>query len=132
MKKVIFIVLLVSVLLPQGCSVMMAGKKQVRKDTKVIKVGEHRDIIVQTIGAPDSSIKRDGGGYKDIYKIVENAGTAGSKGVAIAGHLTMDILTLGLWEIAGTPLELATQETATTFILKYDANNILESYESIK
>ena len=130
MKKMLYMSL-ITVLLLQGCSVIMAGKKQTRRNTKIIRVGEHRDIIVQTLGAPDMSATT-GNGSKDIYKIVEKAGTDGSKFFAIAGHATMDVLTLGLWEIIGTPLELATQETPTSFILYYDQDYILQSYESIK
>jgi len=133
MRKIALVCLIIPALIYlQSCSVIMAGKKQVRKDITCIRVGEHRDIIVQTIGGPDTSVRLDKGGYKDVYKIVENAGTAGSKTFAVAGHATMDVLTLGLWEIIGTPLELATEEEATRFILYYDPNNILTSYEAIK
>ena len=130
MKKML-ITLLVLILFVEGCSVIMAGKKHTRKDTKVVIIGESRDIIVQTLGPPDMSATTESGS-KDIYKIVESAGTGGSKFFAIAGHATMDVLTLGLWEIVGTPLELATQESPTSFILYYNKDYILQSYEAIK
>lgn len=131
MRKIsLFLVALM--LFISGCSVIMAGKKQVRKDTKVITIGNHRDNIVQTIGAPATSVKLENGGCKDVYKIVENAGTGGTKTLAIVGHAAMDVVTLGLWEIIGTPLELATQETPTHFILYYGPDYRLEHYEAIK
>lgn len=131
MRKVLLFLLALMVVV-QGCSVMMAGKKQVKKDTRVIKVGNHRDNIVQTIGAPETSVRLENGGCKDVYKIVENAGSKTTKGLAIVGHTAMDVVTLGLWEIVGTPLELATQETPTHFILYYGPDHRLEHYEAIK
>jgi hypothetical protein len=130
--KRLTLVLAISMLFVNGCSVFMAAQKQTKKDLKVIRVGEHRDIIVQTLGAPNASIRTEDGGYKDIYKIVENAGTEGGKTFAVAGHATMDVLTLGLWEIVGSPMELATVQEATTFIIYYDSDHTLESYEAIK
>ena len=70
--------------------------------------------------------------YKDIYKIDADAHRAGSKGAAVAGHLVADILTLGLWEIVGTPLELAAQDRPVTFILKYNAEEKLIEMETVK
>ncbi len=131
MKK-ISLLLLCSLVLIQGCSAIMAGKKQTRKDLSVIRIGGDRDDIVQVLGAPFMSTRTDDGGVKDVYKLVENAGTKGTKTLAIVGHTTMDVLTLGLWEIVGTPLEIATQEEATVFILYYDSAYKLTHYEAIK
>jgi hypothetical protein len=110
----------------------MAGKKQTRKDLSVIRIGGNRDDIVQVLGAPYMSTRTEDGGVKDVYKIVENAGTKETKTLAIVGHTTMDVVTLGLWEIVGTPLEIATQEEATVFILYYDSDYKLSHYEAIK
>ncbi|MBN1126396.1 MAG: hypothetical protein JXA82_15430 [Sedimentisphaerales bacterium] len=131
MKKAYLFLLCVLVLI-QGCSAIMAGKKQTRKDLSVIRVGGNRDDIVHVLGAPYMSTRTDDGGCKDIYKLVENAGTKETKTLAIVGHTTMDVVTLGLWEIVGTPLEIATQEEATVFILYYDANYKLKHYEAVK
>ncbi|MDA2910127.1 hypothetical protein MYX04_04230 [Nitrospiraceae bacterium AH_259_D15_M11_P09] len=115
-----------------GCSVFMAGSRSTYKDTSVIQVGADRDVVINEVGHPDSSLKMENGGYKDIYKIDPDAHRAGSRGAAVAGHLVADILTLGLWEIVGTPLELAAQDDLTTFILKYDASGKLLEVETIK
>lgn len=132
MMRKIHLLLLCTMVLSQGCSVMMAGKKQVRKDLSVIRIGGERDDIVQVLGAPYMTTRTDDGGCKDVYKLVENAGTAETKTLAVVGHTAMDVVTLGLWEIVGTPLEVATQEEATVFILFYDAGYKLKHYEAIK
>lgn len=132
MRKASVLLLLCALALIQGCSAIMAGEKQTRKDLSVIRIGGNRDDIVQVLGAPYMTTRTDDGGCKDIYKLVENAGTEETKTLAVVGHTAMDVVTLGLWEIVGTPLEIATREEATVFILYYDANYKLRHYEAIK
>lgn len=116
----------------QGCSVAMASKEQTRKDLSVLRIGGDRDDIVQVIGAPYITTRNEDGSCKDVYKIVEDAQSKEGKTLAVVGHAAMDVVTLGLWEIAGTPLELATKQEATTFILYYGPDNKLKAYDAIK
>jgi hypothetical protein len=116
----------------QGCSVAMASKEQTRKDLSVLRIGGDRDDIIQVIGAPYITTRNDDGSCKDVYKIVEDAQSKEGKTLAVVGHAAMDVVTLGLWEIAGTPLELATKQEATTFILYYGPDNKLKAYDAIK
>lgn len=120
------------VVLAQGCSVAMASKEQTRKDLSILRVGGDRDDIVQVLGAPYMTTRNDDGSCKDVYKLVEDAQSKGAKTLSVVGHAAMDVVTLGLWEIAGTPLELATKQEATTFILYYGADNKLKAYDAIK
>lgn len=124
--------LLCIVVLVEGCSVTMAAKEETRKDLSVIRIGGNRDDIVQVLGAPYMTTRNEDGGCKDVYKLVEDAPTKGEKTLAVVGHAAMDVVTLGLWEIAGTPLELATQKDATTFVLYYGPDNKLKAYDAIK
>ena len=129
---ILSILAIVVVVISQGCSVTMAAKEQTRKDLSVIRIGGNRDDIVQVLGAPYMTSRNEDGSYKDIYKLVENAPTKGEKTIAVVGHAAMDVCTLGLWEIAGTPLELATKQDATTFVLYYGPDNKLKAYDAIK
>ena len=131
MRKV-SLYLLCTALLVQGCAVHMAAEKQTKKDLSVLRIGGNRDDIVRVLGAPYMTQRNEDGSCKDIYKIVEGAGSKGTKTLAVAGHTAMDVLTLGLWEIVGTPLELATREQATMFILYYDTDSKLKAYDAIK
>ncbi len=131
MRKLACMVVLVSLLM-SGCSIYMAASRSTKQDVTCIREGEHRDVIIAQLGEPDTSMKMESGGYKDYYKIATNAHSEGGKTAAVIGHATMDVLTLGLWEIIGTPLELAAQDKITTFILVYDYNGLLASYETIK
>lgn len=115
-----------------GCSVFMAASRSTYKDTGILQIGVDRIVVLKELGPPDASMRLENRGYKDIYKIDPGAHRAGSKGAAVAGHLLADILTLGLWEVAGTPLELAAQDKPVTFLLKYNAEGKLAEMETIK
>jgi hypothetical protein len=113
-----------------GCSAVMAGKRSTyRGDPKVLAVGQSRMMVESELGAPDMSSPLEGGKKRVIYKMDPDAHTRGSKSAAIAGHVVADILTLGLWEVAGTPAEIAAQDNMKNYIATYSAANIIESVE---
>jgi hypothetical protein len=110
----------------------MAASRSTYRDTGILQIGADRMVVLKELGPPDASMKLENRGYKDIYKIDPEAHRTGSKGAAVAGHLVADVLTLGLWEVVGTPLELAAQDRPVTFLLKYDAEGKLVDMETIK
>ena len=132
MKKTILILLCTLVLLVEGCSMMMAGKKQTRKDLSVLRIGGDRDDIVAVLGAPYQTQRFEDGQVKDTYKLVENAPSEGMKTVEVLGNGVLSLGTLGLWEIVGTPIQIATQQEATLFILYYGPDNKLKAYDALK
>jgi len=132
MKKTILILLCTLVLLIQGCSAFMAGKKQTHKDLSVLRIGGNRDDIVAVLGAPYQTQRFEDGQVKDTYKIVEDAPSKEMKTVEVLGNGVLSIGTLGLWEIIGTPMQIASQQEATLFILYYGPDNKLKAYDAIK
>ena len=125
-------VLLTAAIPITGCSVYMSASRSTYKDTSVIQLGADRAVVLKELGPPHASLKLENGGYKDIYKIDPDAHRAGSKGAAVAWHVIADIFTIGLWEVVGTPLELAAQDKPVTFILKYDDKEKLVEMETVK
>ena len=116
-----------------GCSVAMsASRSSYKGDPAMIQVGADRSIIESTFGPPNMTASLGEGKTKAIYKIDPDAHTAGAKGVAVVGHLVADVLTLGLWEIVGTPLELAAQDRYTNYIVTYGADQKIHSVETVK
>lgn len=91
------IVLLLAGLYLTGCSVGMALSGEEEKDVSFLREGTPRGIVQANLGIPDSTSKDT-----DSYKICK--GDKPSVGRAI-GHGIMDLLTLGLWEVVGTPIE---------------------------
>lgn len=119
MSTVLTWFLLITIMAPlQGCSVGMAmsGKKQ--PELGVIRVGATRGEIELQLGSP-VEIREDNGYRIDIYEY--EIGNEPSAGRAI-GHGVMDILTLGLWEIAGTPIE-GVQGEKKRLIVTYDEDD---------
>ena len=95
--------------LSSGCAVHMAANAPDRKDLNVLAVGNHRDLIMAELGAPAVEKVGDDGLKYDIYKF--NKGFTGSeKFFHAAGHGVMDVATLGLWEVVGTPSEGMSQK----------------------
>lgn len=82
-----------------GCSVGMALHGADNPDTAVLKEGATRMDIEREFGAPD---KWDSVEHRGLYSFT--TGEDGSAGRAIA-HGVGDVLTLGLWEVVGTPVE---------------------------
>ena len=102
-----------------GCSVGMAMKGTKDPDLRVIRAGAHRAEIELQLGYPISS-QKVGENTLDIYEI--EIGNNPSAGRAM-GHAVMDIITLGLWEIAGTPIEATTGEKKGLAVT-YDKDDI--------
>ena len=113
------ICLVLSAVMLSGCSVGMAMKGTKDPDLRVIRAGAHRAEIELQLGYPISS-QKIGENTLDIYEI--EIGNNPSAGRAM-GHAVMDIFTLGLWEIAGTPIEATTGEKKGIAVT-YDKDDI--------
>lgn len=104
-----------------GCSVGMAMSGQEPHDTSVVYPGSPRSVVIAKLGPPETSTKNGDGTYTDSYLIVK--GNAPSTGRAVA-HGALDVLTLGVWELVGTPMELgAGYERKSRLVIRYDAND---------
>ena len=86
-----------------GCSVFMAASGKREPNLNMITIGSHRAEVGLQLGSPRASVAHDGGQYRtDTYEYeLDNEPSAGR---AVA-HGVMDVLTLGLWELVGTPVE---------------------------
>jgi hypothetical protein len=85
-----------------GCSVGMAMSGKKSPNLGLIQEGASRGQIELQLGPPIKTASLDNGKRMDIYEY--ETGNEPSPARAF-GHLVMDILTFGLWEILGTPLE---------------------------
>lgn len=99
MRKFLYIILLFSI---SGCSVGMAMSGKEDPNFGAFRVGSTRGEVELQLGSPISSVTTPEGMRVDLYEY--EIGNKPSAGRAI-GHGVMDILTLGLWEIIGTPIE---------------------------
>ena len=82
------------------------------------------------LGAPIDT-KRDGTRTVDIYKFTQGYHGAwkDSRGV---GHGAADVLTLGIWEVVGTPIEGVANGTEMTIEVAYDQNEQVVATNAIQ
>jgi hypothetical protein len=85
-----------------GCSVGMALSGEETPDLAACRVGANRADVEVQLGQPVSVQSLPDGGQTCTYEY--QVGNDPSAGRAIA-HGAMDVLTLGLWEAVGTPVE---------------------------
>lgn len=99
----------------QGCSAIMAAHGGKEYDYSLLQEGTSRETILASFGEPKSSKTGVGERIIDTYELEE--GDKSRPGIAVA-HLVMDLLTFGIWEIAGTAIE-ATEGKDVTYVITY-------------
>lgn len=96
-----------------GCAIIMAASGNRSPDESSIKVGATKSDIGYQFGNPKKTKQLDSGFSSSTY--VYSVGDESSGGRAIA-HGVMDILTVFIWELIGTPIELFQGETESVEI----------------
>ena len=120
-EKGVLLVLVLIVL--SGCSVGMAISGKEEPNLSAFRVGSTRGEVELQLGSPVSSVTTPEGKRVDMYEY--ELGNKPSGGRAI-GHGVMDLLTLGLWEVIGTPIE-GFQGEKKRVTIRYDAKDIVEA-----
>ena len=85
-----------------ACSIGMAMSGSDNPDLGAVRVGATRGEVEMQLGSPVRSTSLDDGMRMDVYAY--EIGNEPSAARAI-GHGVMDVLTLGVWEVIGTPIE---------------------------
>jgi len=100
MRKIILAVAITGIL--SGCSVGMAMSGKATPDLGVLKQTASRGEVELQLGAPVGTNTMENGHVLNVYEY--EVGNDPSAGRAL-GHAAMDVLTLGIWEVVGTPIE---------------------------
>lgn len=129
LNKYLLWLALLSVLLT-GCSVFMAAKQPEKKDIDLLQPGTTRAQMISEFGAPVVSEFKDGKRY-EIFKFVQGYSTGAKAGRAFF-HGAANVVTLGLWELVGTPTEITFSGDEMAFQVKYDENDVVEEVAIIK
>ncbi len=125
--------LVIIALLATGCSAFMAGQRSgVAGGPAVIQVGADRTAVEGTLGPPDIVVSLDDGRVKAVYKIDPDAHTRAARNSAVAWHIVADVFTLGLWEIIGTPAEMAARDQFVTYLIYYGKDGKIETVDTVK
>jgi hypothetical protein len=113
-----------------GCSVVMAAKQPAKKDVDLLAPGIPRNLVLAELGQPVASDLKNGKRV-EVYSFVQGY----SKGARVSrtiAHGTADVLTLGLWEVAGTPTEAVFNGTRVAYEVTYDAGDRIEQVVALK
>ncbi|HSB71169.1 MAG TPA: hypothetical protein VLT62_17725 [Candidatus Methylomirabilis sp.] len=122
--KVLMAVIAMACLALSGCSVIMAASTPGLKDMNVLVVGTPRADVLKEFGEPAHSGTRDGKRV-DTFKYRQGEQDNQKYGRA-ALHAGMDLITLGIWEIVGTPAEIISIQPRTTIEVAYDEQDRVE------
>ena len=119
-----------SVFSTSGCAVYMAANQPSQKDLSVLKAGTPRAAVIAELGAPVHSGDRNGLKV-DVYNFVQ--GYSGvEKGARAVLHGAADVVTLGIWEIVGTPIEGAANGTKISVEVVFDKEDRVSKMTPIK
>ncbi len=117
----LLLALLLSAPLLKGCSVGMALSGEKDPDLSVVREGTSRAEVEFQLGQPvEVNTKTPG---KTSAKYQYTLGNDPSAGRAIA-HGAMDVLTFGVWEIVGTPVEAINGKNYEVWITYNDLDKI--------
>ena len=121
MHQIQRILLALSVVLFSGCSVYMAANQPPAKNIDLFKVGTPRSALLAEFGYPTSSEDKGGKKY-DIFRFTQGYSGGAKAGRAVA-HGVASVLTLGLWEVIGTPVEAINSGDLTAYEVGYGGDD---------
>jgi hypothetical protein len=101
-----------------GCSVYMAANQPDKKDLGVLKSGTPRNAVLAELGTPIETTTRSGAKV-DVFTFTQGYSGVEKGGRAVL-HGAADVLTLGLWEVVGTPIEGYANGTKVSVEVSYD------------
>ena len=104
-----------------ACSAYLAARQPVEKDLEVLTRGTPRALVLAELGRPVASslanLKR-----VDYFKFTQGY-SKGNRAARVLGHSAANVLTLGIWDVAGTPAEIYFNGTEETIKVTYDEND---------
>jgi hypothetical protein len=108
----------------------MAAKQPDQKNLHVLDKGTPRSYVISELG-PAMYAKKEDGKSCDILSFVQGYSTGAKVGRAVF-HGAADVLTLGIWEVAGTPIEAVADGTPVKVEVYYDETNCVTFIKPIQ
>ena len=101
MRRLLCLIMLLFIFILTSCSVFMAAKKEGVSIDQLSQCKTRACLISKGAIPIDSKKNDDGILIEETYQVQKAKGSA-SRAVM---HGCLDVLTLGIWEVAGTPIE---------------------------
>lgn len=118
----VFLICLLAAFFP-ACSAYKASTQPDKKDLSLLTVGTPRAVLIAEFGAPIHSEIIEGQ-RQDIFRFVQGYSNLAKSGRAL-GHGAASVLTLGIWEVVGTPIEGAFDGNQQGYLVEYDGSNLV-------
>jgi hypothetical protein len=113
-----------------GCSPVLASRQPSRRDVDLLSPGVPRNMLLAELGQPVATETKEGRRV-EVFSFVQGY----RKGVKVArtiGHGAADVMTLGLWEVVGTPTEATLNGHRVAYEVTYDASDRIDRVVSLK
>ena len=113
-----------------GCSPVLAARQPSRKDVDILSPGMPRNLVLAELGTPIATDTKNGKRV-EVFSFVQGY----RKGVRVGrtiGHGAADVMTLGLWEIVGTPTEATLNGHRIAYEVTYDTSDRIEQVVPLK
>ena len=123
LEKLLAIILLLVFAAP-GCSVYMAAKQPDKKNVNLFTTGTPRSELLAEFGNPTATEEKDGV-IHDIFRFKQGYSSGAKAGRAVF-HGVADVLTLGLWEVVGTPTEAVFDGDDMSYEVVYNTDKRVE------
>lgn len=107
-----------------GCAVVKATNQPDKKNMSVLSAGTPRSYVIAEIGTPAFTEEKNGERV-DIFAFKQGY----SKGVKVGRaffHGAADLMTLGMWEVVGTPFEAIADGTDMKIQVTYSDDRVKE------
>ena len=114
-----------------GCAVKSAMDQPTKKDVSVFERGTPRYELIGEIGEPVDIKKNEDGTTTETYSFIQGY-SKGVKGARAFGHAILDVATVGLWEIVGSPTEAIASGTKVVVRVKYDKSKLVDKVTAVK
>jgi hypothetical protein len=110
-----------------GCSVFMAAHLPDKKNLEVFRPGVPRQVVLAEMGLPTGYEDRNGV-RSEVYKFRQGYSQPAKISRAVL-HGAADIVTVGLWEVVGTPTEYVFSGTDMLVLVTYNRYNRVDTVE---
>ena len=108
MQKLCYLLVIAVGLGLHGCAVGMAMSGSKDPDLTVLRMGASRGEVELQLGPALNVVSLPVGNHYCTYQY--SLGNEPSAGRTV-GHVFLDVVTLGLWEVVGTPIEMIAAST---------------------
>jgi hypothetical protein len=107
-----------------GCAVVKATNQPDKKNLSVFSAGTPRSYVIAEVGSPTFTEEKDGQRI-DIFAFTQGYSKGAKVGRAFF-HGAADLVTLGMWEVVGTPFEAAVNGTDMKIQVTYSDDRVKE------